>query len=444
MIGKLKYTFFIFLGFCSTIGYSQGKMLLSNNLRQQKTNFEFHNNLIIIPLEVNGISLNFILDTGASKTVIFTLNEADSLVLNNTKTVELRGLGSGEPIQAIVSENNRMELGNIMGMNQTIFMVLGRHFDFSSKVGKTIHGIIGYELLKDFVVSIDFNTKKLVFMNPEFFTPPKNEKYSSFNLDFHNKKPYLDGFLNVNDSIKHPVKMLIDMGNSDALWVFEEEKKGILCPKQYFIDHLGEGLSGAIEGKRTKVHSFRFGEYEFKKPTIAFLDSIATSYARTYEERNGSIGTQILNRFKIIFDYGKEIIYLKKNRSFHKEFRYNRSGIEITYFGKTIVKKEKVNSSNPYSTLDSDNGHILKFDIDYTFDFKPAFGIYKVRKDSPADLAGLRVNDIIYKINGKFAYEYKIEEINSIFYGDVGKYVTIYVDRDGLILFYEFQLKDLL
>ena len=64
---------FILIGFglWLNIGFAQSSMFFTNGIQKQKIHFEFHHNLIIIPMEVNGIELNFVLDTGASKTVIF-------------------------------------------------------------------------------------------------------------------------------------------------------------------------------------------------------------------------------------------------------------------------------------------------------------------------------------------------------------------------------------
>ena len=40
-------------------------------------------------------------------------------------------------------------------------------FDLSSKMGTTIHGIIGYNLLRNFVVKINYRTKRIHFYNPK-------------------------------------------------------------------------------------------------------------------------------------------------------------------------------------------------------------------------------------------------------------------------------------
>ena len=51
-------------------GLSQG-FSLSNGKKFEKVNFKLINNLIIIPIEVNGAELSFILDSGVSKPILF-------------------------------------------------------------------------------------------------------------------------------------------------------------------------------------------------------------------------------------------------------------------------------------------------------------------------------------------------------------------------------------
>ncbi|WP_420882850.1 hypothetical protein [Tenacibaculum soleae] len=59
---------------------------------------------------MNNHYLSFILDTGVSKTILFNLTENDSIGLNNIKKVFIRGLGDGEPIEALLSKENKFRI----------------------------------------------------------------------------------------------------------------------------------------------------------------------------------------------------------------------------------------------------------------------------------------------------------------------------------------------
>lgn len=98
--------------------YSQRSFqFYGKNKNKQELSFKLINNLIVIPLEINNHYLSFILDTGVSKTILFNLTENDSVGLNNIKKVLIRGLGDGEPIEALLSKGNKFRIKNILSPN---------------------------------------------------------------------------------------------------------------------------------------------------------------------------------------------------------------------------------------------------------------------------------------------------------------------------------------
>ena len=120
--------------------------------RTQKVHFELVNNLMVIPMEVNGAQLSFILDTGVSHPILFNLADQDSIQLNNVSEIKLRGLGDGEPLRALKSTHNTFRLGSIRNFSQQLYVVLDKEMNFSPSLGIPVHGIIGYDLFRDFVV----------------------------------------------------------------------------------------------------------------------------------------------------------------------------------------------------------------------------------------------------------------------------------------------------
>ncbi|MDB2384929.1 retropepsin-like domain-containing protein [Polaribacter sp.] len=127
----------------------------NNKHKTEQISFQLINNLMVIPLKINGVELSFILDTGSDKTILFNLYANDSVGLKDPKHLKLRGLGVGEPIDALISKKNRVEIKGIQNNNETVFVILKDFFDLSSKMGTTIHGIIGYSFFKNFVVNIN-------------------------------------------------------------------------------------------------------------------------------------------------------------------------------------------------------------------------------------------------------------------------------------------------
>ncbi len=437
-----------FLFFCVTIeGNSQSYFSLNSDTKKQTVSFKLLSNLIVFPIEVNGKELNFILDSGVGSTILFNLNTKDSLLLKNVEKVKLKGLGSEEPIDAILSKNNKFKFKDINGYNQNLFVVFDDSFDLSSKLGITVHGIIGYEILKDFVIHVNYTSKRLSFYNSDKYEYKSCNKCESIDLEIYKKKPYITvgAKLNpVSDRIT-PVKLLIDSGGSDALWLFENSLPDISPPKKYFIDFLGEGLSGTIYGKRALIKELVIGQFAFKEPTVSYPDSSAVVYARQFKERNGSLGGSILKRFSVIFDYKNHKITFKKGSSFHKPFRYNMSGIELVYYGKILVK-EQDNRTTTFSLTNGQNSDQNKIILDYTYKytFKPSYKIHKLRVGSPAFRSGLQENDIVIKINGKYTHEMKLEDIVAKFYQKEKTRINLLIERNGQNYTYKFNLENML
>ena len=410
-----------------------------------KTSFRLINDLIIIPLEVNNTKLTFILDSGVSSAVIFNLSPSDSLEIKDVNKIFIRGLGDGEPIEALHSKGNQFKLGNLFSTNNDLFIVYKDKLDFSSKLGITVHGLIGYDLFKDFVVTIDYSHKKITFTKPDKYKYRNCKNCETFDLEFYKKKPYIDAEVTVIEPFnkKIPVKLLIDSGGTDAVWLFEDGD--IIIPQKSFRDFMGEGISGSIFGMRSKLKSLTLKSFIFKEPNVAYLDSTSSLHARKFEERNGSIGGNILKRFKVTFDYPNSKITFKKNGNFNDSFGYNLSGIELMHAGQELVKEKSSASfavSKGNQTLAT--GNSVVFDYNYSYNFKPLYSVFQVREDSPAKSVGVQVGDMLIKINGIYVYNYTLQQLVSKFHGKKNRIVKLVVNRNGQELKFEFQLKDIL
>ena len=133
-------------------GNSQNGFFLPEDIQKDKIRFELINNLVVIPVELNGTKLSFILDTGVNSTIVFSLSKEDSIQLNNARAIKLRGLGEGGSITAIKSDNNTIRIGHARDINHTVYVIFDETFNLSKKMGIPIHGIIGYDLYKNFIV----------------------------------------------------------------------------------------------------------------------------------------------------------------------------------------------------------------------------------------------------------------------------------------------------
>jgi len=433
----LAFVFIIF-GFKT---FAQGKFSLPR-ADSNKIKFQLINNLIIIPVEVNGVELSFLLDSGVSKPILFNIANIDTLQINNVETIYLRGLGGGEPVEALKSQKNIVKIGNALNINQDIYVVFDNTINFTPRLGIPVHGIIGFDLFRDFIVDINYSKKYLRLHRPESYIYKDCRKCESFNISFYNNKPYINGSVKIDEE-KLPVKLLIDTGSSDALWLFEEDSLGMKpLNNKYFDDFLGKGLSGSVYGKRSKVKMFGLKSFVLENVNVAFPDSTSISYARKHEERNGSISGELLKRFDIIMDYKNARVTLKKNGQFKSPFHYNKSGITLEQTGVRVVKEKYVQkSTGPFGKTNEDNP-VVNFLETFHFNLKPAFSIVELRENSPAAKAGLLIGDVILSINGKGAHTMTLQDITQIFCDDDDKLIRLVVERNDNPMRVNFRLEN--
>ena len=367
----------------------------------------------------------------------------DSLQIKNTERAYLRGLGSNGSIQAIRSRGNIIKVGEAIAVNRDVSMVFDPSINFTPRLGVPVHGIIGYDIFRDFIVEVNYSSKFIRLYRPKLFKLRKSSKWNRLPIEVINRKPYLAGNI-VLDAEDIPVKLLMDTGSSDALWLFEKSKSNIEVSKDlYFEDFLGKGLSGPVYGTRSKVESFSLASYKLEKVNVAFPDSIYLSIARNFKERNGSVSGNILKRFNIFFDYEGEQIWIKKNSNFNKPFYYNNSGITLEQRGYRVIKelKRKVVTDGYGRKVEGGNVNISLSDT-YRFVLKPSFQIVELRESSNAKAAGVMIGDIITSINNKPTSELTLQEVNEFFYNKKGTVLRIRVDRDKKILSFRFKLDD--
>ena len=266
--------------------------------------------------------------------------------------------GGGESVEALKSKNNVFKIGDAIKLNQDLYAVYNSNLNFAPRLGIPVHGIIGFDLFKDLIVEVNYSAGYLKLMSQEKFKYKDCKKCERLNLEFYNGKPYINAKVKINNN-EIPVKLLIDSGGSDALWLFEDDSLNIKPGDKFFNDFLGHGLNGSVYGKRSKVQSIAFKNFVLKNANVAYPNIKSIFFAKQIKDRNGSIAGNILKRFNIIFDYRRALITLTKNNKFNEKFSYNKSGIELAHDGMRILRELKKSNIKENSSNQSSNNSII-------------------------------------------------------------------------------------
>jgi len=387
------------------------RFYFKDSLQTQMTiNFKFINNLIVIPLQINeSDTLHFILDTGLRFTVLTKLPENKSVVFNKVKETLISGLGEDEDSKAWITYNNKVEINNITSDFVNIYVLEHDRFNLSSQMGIEINGLIGNDLFENFIVKIDYTKEKITFCTPSKFKyNNKYKKWAEYPIILYNQKPYIQLPITLNNDSIITAKLLVDNGSSDALWLFPGTNSNIELPNSGNNHYLGQGLNGNIYGKQSRVKNLEIGRFKMKDVTTLFPDSLSVKYnvINDVEGRNGSIGSEILKRFYVIIDYSNQKMLFKANSKINDDFYFNLSGLEVIM---------------PMLGL-------------------PIYEISQVRKDSPADIAGVKVGDQLVEINNISIISYTFNDIINIFKSKAGRRIKLKLNRNGEFIVKSFKL----
>jgi hypothetical protein len=433
---------FLFVFLASLALYAQNDFLIENHSDKVTIPFKLIDNLIFIPIKVNGVELNFLLDSGVEETILFSMEEKKEVNFNNVEKIKLRGLGSEEEIEGLKSTNNILETHGLKSTNHLLYIILDQSFNLSFHIGIPVNGIIGYKFFKNNVVEVNYQKRKIIVYGDQKKIREKlSRRFEAVPITIERAKPYLNAVA-VVDGVNIPAKLLIDIGNSDAFWIFENEK--IKLPKKNFLDFLGKGFSGDIEGHRAKIGNFSIANFDFKSPIVAFPDSASVRNVKMVPNRIGSVGGEVLRRFTVVLDYQDGKLFLKKNSKYSEPFGYNKSGITVQHNGLQWVQEtvhlETVKVISSMTDMASDNKK--KDDFRYKFSLKPVYDIVSIRKNSAGEKCGLQKGDIILSINKVSTYKYSLQQINALLKSEEDVWINLEVERKSLILKFRFKLEE--
>ena len=137
----------------------QGFRLLND--RKNSFRFEIDGNLVVVPVKINGLELDFLLDTGVKETIWF-LSKGDSIPLENVHKVKFSGIGIEDGVEGIMSTGNTVEVGEIMVDSlHLLYVIDAEDLDISSHVGIPINGILGSHFFKDHLVKLNYQRRRI-------------------------------------------------------------------------------------------------------------------------------------------------------------------------------------------------------------------------------------------------------------------------------------------
>lgn len=334
---------------------------------------------IILKVKVNDSRpLSFVLDTG-DKYAIVDLNRARELGLKLEGETRMQGAGPGTATGAFVREAS-FSIPGFPGFSQpvTLALPIGR---LSAKMGRDFDGIIGHDFIKDFVVELDYQARQIKLHDKDKFSysGPGESVRTRINSDGH---PIIEAEVTPIGGAPIQGRFVVDIGSSLALALHSPAvtEHKLLSGNLKTIKALGAGgAGGTVAGQIGRISQLKVGSFKISEPLTMFAEDKAGAFAN--KELMGNIGGQVMNRFRVYLDYGRDRIILEPNSDFGKPYDRAFSGLSIQAEG------------GDYRT----------------------FRIVNVLENSPGSETGLQKNDIISEIDGQPATELTLTRLNEMF-----------------------------
>lgn len=185
---------FIFYFCCSFSLFAQSSFYFPEGVKKRTFSFKLINNLIVLPIQINGVALNFLLDSGVNKTILFNNDLISIHDFESREIINIRVFSNVAFIRAFRVEADFFKIDRLTSVNHEILLLEDENLKFSKRMGTQIDGILGASLFKNFKISINYISKRIriEYSNDKTISC---RKCSILPIRFKNKKPLVSGFI---------------------------------------------------------------------------------------------------------------------------------------------------------------------------------------------------------------------------------------------------------
>ncbi|MBY0358549.1 MAG: retroviral-like aspartic protease family protein [Candidatus Obscuribacterales bacterium] len=264
--------------------------------------FQYVGNEIIINASINnGPEGKFIVDTGASQTVI-DKKCADQIGPYTVSTFNVTTGAKAVPLSYI--KMHKINIGSVTV--EDCSALVSDLSSFAGAIGQRPAGLIGANILRRFLVAIDYPERKLILANPQSVNVPANAIIIPTSPAFGASALVVSGILND----KHQVNFLVDTGAAfNNLPQTIAAKLGL--PKTLAVGQI-YGLDGQkLNIGSIKLNKLKLGSYEIKDPVFALHSEPSTAGGLFRAGSMGILGNPVWSKTKLTVDYRNERLILE-------------------------------------------------------------------------------------------------------------------------------------
>ena len=350
----------LILTLCLPLAISAQRAVLPFELLEDK--------YVLLKLSVKGEAtpLTFYFDTGASTTILDkSVAEQYGIKPNHTQKVDGAG-GSKEyhiALSQTINLNPELQIGNVN-------IVLEDLSRLNNAFEKKFDGIIGNDIIKNYITKIDFQRRVISLYN--LSETLNTEGYTEVPFEFKLGVPIP----------QFPIRIKLENGEVFDGDVFFDSGAGLslLINTPYkeqhkLIEKIGKTLVSSSDNLSKKstvttgmIKELTVAGFDFKDiPINLSSDKEGVSSFPNYL---GILGSEIINRFDIILNYETHKLYLRPNNLFSKEFEKLISPISIQRVNNEIVVTRIIVNSEAYQKGLREGSKIMSINKNNTGDLE--------------------------------------------------------------------------
>lgn len=320
-----------------------------------------------------------------------TLDTGTSDVILDTSIVEKLGLspagsGSARATGGVVKIGKykcpEIKAGSSVILPEGMMLSAASVSAQAAAIEEPTHLVLGYQFFRRHVVEMDYAAGKLFLYAPVSYTPPEGAEVLDLNLAMNLPvaKISIEGL---------DASVMLDTGSNSALDTYPGfmERTGVGAGHKLYGMPV-YGMGGSVLTNLLRLKTVTIAGREFKDVKI---------YAHTqplYGGLDGLMGNEILRRYRVVYDYARGKAYLTPSAAMGEPWEEERAGLVA-----------------------------LRSGDDYM--------IMSVVDNSPSSEAGLKIGDVITKINTKPAADTGISGLRGLVRGEPGSKLSLTVKREN-------------
>jgi hypothetical protein len=271
--------------------------------------------------------LTFALDSGAGGNVVFA-KAAQRVGLSGGRRMKVTG-ASGD-VTALMAHVDRLAFGPLTLADQGVLVL-----DVPTAEAIGLDGIVGWELLRRFATTVDFDARTLTVWPG---APDDAQLGDAVPIVVSDRLARIGATVNGIDGVFD-----IDTGDNGGISLFRPfvRRTGLLAsaPPRFVLP---KGTGSDVGGENTtyglvRGTSFRLGPLTLDAPLYRYVDATSGVFART--DLAGNLGCEVWERFVLTFDYARSRVLLRPGHNANAPFVFNRTGLIVnpTPQGLTVI-----------------------------------------------------------------------------------------------------------